>query len=114
MEEGYLHHYNHESSESEANSGGDRGGGNDSGVMETIESAINQMKKKGLEIQMLNITRLSEYRKDAHTSIYRKLWKRLSREELANPKSHADCMHWCIPGVPDVWNELLYAYIFHF
>lgn len=59
----------------------------------------------------LNITQLSEYRKDGHPSIYRKQWDPLSEDQLANPTSYADCTHWCLPGVPDAWNELLYTYI---
>lgn len=57
---------------------------------------------------MLNITQLSEYRKDGHPSIYRKHWDPIDE---ANPSSYSDCTHWCLPGVPDVWNEILYAYI---
>ncbi|XP_057467230.1 protein trichome birefringence-like 34 [Actinidia eriantha] len=84
------------------------------GLRQTVENAINELKRRGLTVQMIDITQLSEYRKDAHTSIYRKMWGRMTKKQIANPKSHADCLHWCIPGVPDVWNELLYAYIFHF
>ncbi|CAI9301578.1 unnamed protein product [Lactuca saligna] len=54
----------------------------------------------------------AEYRKEGHPSTYRKQWETLSEEQLSNPSSYSDCIHWCLPGVPDVWNELLYAYIF--
>ncbi|CAL9062465.1 unnamed protein product, partial [Musa banksii] len=27
------------------------------------------------------------------------------------PLPKQDCSHWCLPGVPDTWNELLYALI---
>ena len=84
------------------------------GLRRMVENAINGLKRKGLTVQMIDITQLSDYRKDAHTSIYRKMWGRISKEQIKNPKSHADCLHWCVPGVPDVWNELLYAYIFYF
>ncbi|GFY83815.1 similar to TRICHOME BIREFRINGENCE-LIKE 34 [Actinidia rufa] len=84
-----------------------------SGLRPMVENAIKGLKRSGLTVQIIDITQLSQYRKDAHTSIYRKMVG-LTKEQIANPKSHADCIHWCIPGVPDVWNELLYAYIFHF
>ncbi|KAK4778373.1 hypothetical protein SAY87_018560 [Trapa incisa] len=59
-----------------------------------------------------NITGLSEFRKDAHTSIYTlRQGQLLTREQQADPKTYADCIHWCLPGVPDTWNELLYARI---
>ncbi|KAF2300717.1 hypothetical protein GH714_015318 [Hevea brasiliensis] len=44
----------------------------------------------------LDITTLSQLRKDAHPSIY-------------GEGSGTDCSHWCLPGLPDTWNQLLYA-----
>ncbi|GFY82414.1 similar to TRICHOME BIREFRINGENCE-LIKE 35 [Actinidia rufa] len=82
------------------------------GLRQMVENAINELKRKGLTVQMIDITQLSNYRKDAH--VYRNMWGHMTKEQIANPKSHADCIHWCIPGVPDTWNELLYVYIFHF
>jgi len=88
--------------------------GPDLEMARALGAAIDELGRRGLKVQLLNITELSGYRKDAHTSIYKKQWKRVTSEELANPSSYADCVNWCIPGVPDIWNELLYAYIFYF
>ncbi|KAI3993550.1 hypothetical protein MKX01_002563 [Papaver californicum] len=66
----------------------------------------------GVNVKILNITQLSEYRKEGHPSVYRKQWDPLTQEQILNPASYSDCIHWCLPGVPDTWNELLYAYIF--
>ncbi|KAK6941937.1 PC-Esterase [Dillenia turbinata] len=55
----------------------------------------------------MNVTRMTDYRKDGHPSIYRK--QKLSDEERRSPSRFQDCSHWCLPGVPDAWNELLYA-----
>ncbi|KAK6943185.1 Trichome birefringence-like, N-terminal domain [Dillenia turbinata] len=88
------------------------GSGSDREMMHVVEAEIGELKRRGLNIQMLNITQLSEYRKEGHPSIYRKQWEPLSEEQLSKPTSYADCIHWCLPGVPDVWNELLYAHIF--
>ncbi|KAK6943440.1 Trichome birefringence-like, N-terminal domain [Dillenia turbinata] len=88
------------------------GSGSDREMMRVVEAEISELKHRGLNIQMLNITQLSEYRKEGHPSIYRKQWEPLSEEQLSKPTSYADCIHWCLPGVPDVWNELLYAHIF--
>jgi hypothetical protein len=82
-------------------------------MMQVVENVVQDLKTRGLNVQMLNITQLSEYRKEGHPSIYRKQWEPLTEEQISNPKSYADCIHWCLPGVPDTWNELLYAYIFH-
>jgi len=58
----------------------------------------NVLQKITKPIQLLNITALSELRKDGHPSIH-------------NNVHHMDCTHWCIAGVPDTWNEILYASI---
>ncbi|KAL8039060.1 hypothetical protein ABFS82_10G010900 [Erythranthe guttata] len=79
-------------------------------MMRTAESTIQKLEKRGLKAEYLNITHLSDYRRDAHTSIYRKFGD-LSDDQLSNPKSYSDCVHWCLPGVPDVWNQIFYSYI---
>lgn len=71
-----------------------------------------EFRKSKVPITFLNITQLSNYRKDAHTSIYKKQWNPLTQEQLANPASYADCIHWCLPGLQDTWNELLFAKLF--
>ncbi|KAH7844702.1 hypothetical protein Vadar_030749 [Vaccinium darrowii] len=87
------------------------GSGSDPKMMRIVEETINGLERRGLKVQMLNITQLTEYRKEGHPSIYRKQWDPLTEEQLARPEGYADCIHWCLPGVPDVWNELLHAYI---
>lgn len=93
--------------------GGFWGKDSDPNMMRVVETVLDGLKTRGVKVQMLNITQLSEYRKEGHPSIYRKQWEPLTEEQIANPSSYADCIHWCLPGVPDVWNELLYAYIVH-
>ncbi|CAI9097236.1 OLC1v1033612C1 [Oldenlandia corymbosa var. corymbosa] len=80
-------------------------------MMNITGDAISDLKSKGVKIDLLNITQLSEYRKDGHPTVYRRLWRPLTKEQIANPVKYADCTHWCLPGVPDVWNEILYAYL---
>ncbi|KAK7382464.1 hypothetical protein VNO80_01317 [Phaseolus coccineus] len=89
------------------------GNGSNPSMMRVVENVIEDLNGRGLKVQLLNITQLSEYRKEGHPSIYRKQWDPLTQQQLSNPKTYADCIHWCLPGVPDVWNELLYAYILH-
>ncbi|XP_049407527.1 protein trichome birefringence-like 34 [Solanum stenotomum] len=92
---------------------GYQGNGSDPKMMKIVESTMDELKHRGLNVHLLNITQLSEYRKEGHPSIYRKQWDSLTEEQIANPSSYADCIHWCLPGVPDVWNELLFAYMFN-
>ncbi|GAB4851523.1 hypothetical protein Ancab_030924 [Ancistrocladus abbreviatus] len=72
--------------------------------MKVFESVLKGMKT---HVSYLNVTRMTDYRKDGHPSIYRK--PNLSEEERSSPLRYQDCSHWCLPGVPDTWNELLYA-----
>ncbi|KAJ4797799.1 Protein trichome birefringence [Rhynchospora pubera] len=88
------------------------GEGSDPRYMHVVETTIQELKEKGLHVKFLNITQLSEYRKDGHPSVFRKQWDPLTEEQLKNPSSYADCIHWCLPGVPDVWNQILFAHIF--
>ncbi|GAB2294926.1 hypothetical protein Dimus_029117 [Dionaea muscipula] len=53
-------------------------------------------------VSLLNITYMSSRRKDAHASVY---YLRSHPAAL----HRQDCSHWCLPGVPDAWNELLFA-----
>ncbi|XP_012453046.1 protein trichome birefringence-like 4 [Gossypium raimondii] len=69
-------------------------------MMSILESVISEMKTP---VFYLNITKMTAYRKDGHPSIYRPL------EIPRTPGMFQDCSHWCLPGVPDFWNELLYA-----
>ncbi|KAG6437050.1 hypothetical protein SASPL_101957 [Salvia splendens] len=80
-------------------------------MMEVAESILQKMEKRGVNIEYLNITKLSDYRKDAHPTIYRKFPYPITEEKRANPTSYSDCVHWCLPGVPDIWNQILYSYI---
>ncbi|MFS8013958.1 putative PC-Esterase [Helianthus anomalus] len=78
----------------------------------TLESSLNKLKAKGVNVQLINITQLTQHRKDAHPTVYRRLWRPLTEEQKNNPQRTSDCTHWCLPGVPDIWNEILLAYIF--
>ncbi|KNA05048.1 hypothetical protein SOVF_193950 [Spinacia oleracea] len=79
-------------------------------IMKVIGEEFSRSKAP---VTFLNITQLSSYRKDAHTEIYKKQWGPLTPEQQADPKSYADCVHWCLPGLQDTWNELLFAKLFY-
>ncbi|KAE9606342.1 putative PMR5 domain, PC-Esterase [Lupinus albus] len=61
----------------------------------TLEKVLRGMSKP---VYLLNITTLSQLRKDAHPSVYGH-----------GGHNDMDCSHWCLPGLPDTWNLLLYA-----
>ncbi|XP_078431363.1 protein trichome birefringence-like 2 isoform X2 [Wolffia australiana] len=79
--------------------------------MKILEEVLRRMKTPVL---YLNVTRLTDYRKDAHPSVYRTPQSTPPVNPSVKPQSNPsvkpqDCSHWCLPGVPDSWNELLYA-----
>lgn len=74
--------------------------------------ASNLTETMKVPVHFINITTLSEYRKDAHTSVYTiRQGKMLTPEQQADPTTYADCIHWCLPGLPDTWNEFIYTRI---
>ncbi|XP_057493611.1 protein trichome birefringence-like 12 isoform X2 [Actinidia eriantha] len=60
-----------------------------------IEEAL-----QGTDIQLLDLTHLSEFRADAHPAIW------LGKKDAVAIWGQ-DCMHWCLPGVPDTWVDIL-------
>ncbi|KAL4642568.1 hypothetical protein ACB092_02G028600 [Castanea dentata] len=59
---------------------------------------------EALKVEVLNITHMTAQRRDGHSSIYYQ-----DPKKGPAPLHRQDCSHWCLPGVPDTWNELLYA-----
>lgn len=59
-----------------------------------VKQVLQNMSKP--IVNLLDITKLTQLRKDGHPSIY-------------NGIHGFDCTHWCIGGVPDTWNQILYA-----
>ncbi|KAM7258549.1 hypothetical protein ACFE04_014290 [Oxalis oulophora] len=75
--------------------------------MKVVDTVLRDMHSP---TYLLDITMLSELRKDGHPSIYS---GDLSPQQRANPAHSADCSHWCLPGLPDTWNQLLYSALFY-
>ncbi|KAF2314439.1 hypothetical protein GH714_026387 [Hevea brasiliensis] len=66
-------------------------------AVDVLKSVLRKIRKP---VKLLDITLLSLLRKDGHPSIY----------GLGGPTA-MDCSHWCLAGVPDTWNEILYNLI---
>ncbi|KAG6417992.1 hypothetical protein SASPL_120190 [Salvia splendens] len=75
--------------------------------MKVVQAVLSSMNKPPF---LLDITMLSAMRKDAHPSIYS---GDLTPGQRANPDHSADCSHWCLPGLPDTWNQLFYTALFY-
>ncbi|CAN7023836.1 unnamed protein product [Brassica oleracea var. botrytis] len=73
-------------------------------MMKVVESVISDMKTP---VFYMNITKMTWYRTDGHPSFYRQPVE--VRGSSPATGVFQDCSHWCLPGVPDSWNQLLYA-----
>lgn len=60
-----------------------------------VERVLHSISKP---VTLLDVTALSQLRKDGHPSVYGHGGHR-----------DMDCSHWCLAGVPDTWNMLLYT-----
>jgi hypothetical protein len=60
----------------------------------------------GTELRVMNVTLMTAQRRDGHPAVYN-----VDPSARVPVGQRADCSHWCLPGVPDTWNELLYAMI---
>jgi len=69
----------------------------------TVVDGLSEHLRAG-SVELLNVTVLTSRRKDGHSSLYY-----LGPTAGPAPLHRQDCSHWCLPGVPDAWNELLYA-----
>lgn len=80
----------------EAAGGGGGGGGTTLAPEQAVvRGVIGAMRAP---VSLLDITALSQLRIDAHPSVY------------AGPgRDGMDCTHWCIAGLPDAWNHIMYA-----
>jgi hypothetical protein len=65
--------------------------------VEVLKGVLSKITKP---VTLLDVTLLSLLRKDGHPSIYG-----------LGGSTGLDCSHWCLPGVPDTWNEILYNLI---
>ncbi|KAL0464493.1 UNVERIFIED_CONTAM: protein trichome birefringence-like 38 [Sesamum latifolium] len=54
------------------------------------------LSSNATSVHLLDITTLSQLRKDGHPGTH-------------NGFKGMDCTHWCVAGVPDTWNHLLYT-----
>ncbi|XP_050207209.1 protein trichome berefringence-like 7 [Mercurialis annua] len=72
-------------------------GGRDKSIFsDTIREVVKNVKAP---VTVLHVTTMSAFRSDAHVGQW--------NDNLPVP----DCSHWCLPGVPDMWNEILLSFL---
>ncbi|GMH31653.1 hypothetical protein Nepgr_033497 [Nepenthes gracilis] len=60
---------------------------------------IKVVKNMSAHVTPLHVTPMVAYRSDAHVGTW------------SDDPTVPDCSHWCLPGVPDMWNEILFTYL---
>ncbi|XP_038711813.1 protein trichome berefringence-like 7 isoform X1 [Tripterygium wilfordii] len=63
------------------------------------DTILEGVKNMTVPVTVLQITSMSAFRRDAHVGKW-------SDSQLV-----PDCSHWCLPGVPDMWNEIVFSYL---
>lgn len=63
---------------------------------DVIAGVVSSMR---VPVTVLNVTSIGAFRSDAHIGTY------------SHPLTILDCSHWCLPGVPDAWNEIVFSYL---
>ncbi|THU62418.1 hypothetical protein C4D60_Mb01t04950 [Musa balbisiana] len=69
-------------------------------------NSLIQQALLGTNIRSLDLTHMSEFRADAHPAIW------LGKKDAVAIWGQ-DCMHWCLPGLPDTWVDILAAQIIY-
>ncbi|XXG42268.1 hypothetical protein AAC387_Pa01g2587 [Persea americana] len=72
--------------------------------LEEFEKAAAVGLEKGVNIKLLDTNRVSLLRPDGHPGPYRHFHP---FAEDKNAKVQNDCLHWCLPGPIDNWNDLV-------
>lgn len=72
--------------------------------VEEVAAAAEREGGRGVGIEVLDVTRIAMMRPDGHPGPY------MNPNPFAGgPKERVqnDCVHWCLPGPIDAWNEIL-------
>ncbi|XP_021280258.1 protein trichome birefringence-like 25 isoform X1 [Herrania umbratica] len=72
--------------------------------LEEYEKAAPVGAESGVILKLLYTTRLSLLRPDGHPGPYRQ-YQPFTKDK--NTQVQNDCLHWCLPGPIDSWNDLL-------
>lgn len=70
-----------------------------------LERATKRLSN-GSKLRFMDVTMMSAYRHDGHPGPYRRPGSGKAVKQGEKPAE--DCLHWCMPGLPDAWNEVLF------
>ncbi|XP_055808992.1 protein trichome birefringence-like 26 [Solanum dulcamara] len=73
--------------------------------LDEFDRALRISSEVGLTVKLFDTTFLSLLRPDGHPGVYRQF------QPFAGGNTHTkvqnDCLHWCLPGPIDTWNDLM-------
>lgn len=72
--------------------------------LEEFERVSTKSSGKGVNLKLLDLSTLSLLRPDGHPGPYRQFHP-FAKNKSA--KVQTDCLHWCLPGPIDAWNDVL-------
>ncbi|GAA0144440.1 hypothetical protein LIER_35934 [Lithospermum erythrorhizon] len=73
--------------------------------LEEFQMASAAQSDKGLTLKLFDTAFLSLLRPDGHPGVYRQFQPYAEKDK--NVHIQNDCLHWCLPGPIDSWNELM-------
>ncbi|KAJ1405937.1 PMR5 N-terminal domain [Sesbania bispinosa] len=72
--------------------------------LEEFGKAASEASRNGVNFQLVDLAPLSLLRPDGHPGPYRHFHP---FDKRLNAKIQNDCLHWCLPGPIDSWNDIL-------
>ncbi|KAL7107260.1 hypothetical protein ACP275_06G043200 [Erythranthe tilingii] len=76
-----------------------------------FNSAVKKMNNKS-RMKLMDITEAFSYRHDGHPGPYRSPDpNKITKRGPGGKPPPQDCLHWCMPGPVDTWNELVFDII---
>ncbi|KAK9927020.1 hypothetical protein M0R45_024225 [Rubus argutus] len=78
--------------------------------LEEFEKAAAKASRNGVNLKLLDMVSLSLMRPDGHPGPYRQYHP---FEHSKYAKVQTDCLHWCLPGPIDSWNDILMEMVVH-
>lgn len=73
--------------------------------VDEFKKAAAVVSEKGLALRLFDTTHLSLLRPDGHPGPYRSYHPFSGKDK--NARVQLDCLHWCLPGPIDTWNDLM-------
>ncbi|RDY03950.1 Protein trichome birefringence-like 23, partial [Mucuna pruriens] len=72
--------------------------------LEEFGKAVSEATKNGVNFKLVDFASLSQLRPDGHPGPYRQFHP-FAKDQNAQVQN--DCLHWCLPGPIDSWNDII-------